>query len=114
MFYAASVHGHRVLGENQILREEGRPCFGGALPDLVSHPQGRGHARLGQGGDRLGARVLYLAFGLDTGFFPVVGYTDDFAAILAAISAVTMHVKPIHREKAAATVARIFGPEDRS
>ena len=47
-------------------------------------------------------------------FFPVIGYTDDFAAILAAISAVAMHVKPVHRKKAADTVARIFGPEERS
>ena len=47
-------------------------------------------------------------------FFPVVGYTDDFAAILTAISAVAMHVKPAHRKKAADTVARIFGPEERS
>jgi uncharacterized membrane protein YkvA (DUF1232 family) len=44
--------------------------------------------------------------------FPVVGYTDDFAAILAAVSAVTMHVKPIHREKAAQTVEKIFGPKE--
>lgn len=44
-------------------------------------------------------------------FFPVVGYTDDFAAILAAIGAVAMHVKPTHRKKAADTVAKIFGPE---
>jgi uncharacterized membrane protein YkvA (DUF1232 family) len=45
-------------------------------------------------------------------FFPVVGYTDDFAAILAAVSAVTMHVKPVHREKAAQTLEKIFGPRD--
>jgi uncharacterized membrane protein YkvA (DUF1232 family) len=43
-------------------------------------------------------------------FFPVVGYTDDFAAIIAAISAVAMHVKPEHRIKAADAVTRIFGP----
>ena len=46
-------------------------------------------------------------------FLPVVGYTDDFAAILAAVSAVTMHVKPVHREKAAKTVEKIFGPKER-
>lgn len=45
-------------------------------------------------------------------FIPVVGYTDDFAALVTALSAVAMHVKPEHRQKARETVEKWFGPGD--
>jgi uncharacterized membrane protein YkvA (DUF1232 family) len=45
-------------------------------------------------------------------FVPVVGFTDDFAALVTALSAVTMHVKPEHRELARQTTEKFFGPSE--
>ena len=40
---------------------------------------------------------------------PFVGYGDDLGALAAALSAVAFYVKPEHRERARAALARWFG-----
>jgi uncharacterized membrane protein YkvA (DUF1232 family) len=45
-------------------------------------------------------------------FVPVIGFTDDFAALVTALSAVAMHIKPEHRRMARETTEKFFGPED--
>lgn len=45
-------------------------------------------------------------------FIPVVGFTDDFAALVTALSAVAMHIKPAHRQLARETADKWFGPQE--
>ena len=45
-------------------------------------------------------------------FIPVVGFTDDFAALVTALSAVAMHIKPTHRQLARETADKWFGPRE--
>ncbi len=40
---------------------------------------------------------------------PVVGYSDDLGALIAALGTVAAYVKDEHKEKAAALVARLLG-----
>ena len=40
---------------------------------------------------------------------PVVGFTDDWAALAGAIAAVSFYVKDEHKEKAAEKVEKLFG-----
>jgi uncharacterized membrane protein YkvA (DUF1232 family) len=42
----------------------------------------------------------------------VVGFTDDFAALVTALSAVAMHIKPAHRQLARETADKWFGPQE--
>lgn len=42
-------------------------------------------------------------------FLPAIGFTDDWGAVLAAIGVVARHIKPAHREKARAQLARLLG-----
>lgn len=53
----------------------------------------------------------YLIFPMDfiPDAIPGVGFTDDWGAIIAAMSSVIAHVKAEHREKAALKVAQLFG-----
>lgn len=44
-------------------------------------------------------------------FIPVVGFTDDFAALVTALSAVAVHIKPVHRQLARETTDKWFGPQ---
>jgi uncharacterized membrane protein YkvA (DUF1232 family) len=37
----------------------------------------------------------------------VIGFTDDAAAVLAAIRLVTAHIRPVHREAARAALSRL-------
>ena len=39
---------------------------------------------------------------------PLVGYTDDLAVLIAATAAVAMHIKQVHRERAAETMKQWF------
>jgi uncharacterized membrane protein YkvA (DUF1232 family) len=45
---------------------------------------------------------------------PVIGYTDDLAALVTALSAVASHVKPEHRRAARETTEKWFGQETES
>lgn len=40
-------------------------------------------------------------------YIPVIGYADDAAVLGAAIKAMSVHIKPEHREAARRTVARL-------
>ncbi len=40
---------------------------------------------------------------------PVVGYSDDLGALVAALGTVSVHVKPEHEAKAKERVRRLFG-----
>ncbi len=45
-------------------------------------------------------------------FVPVVGFTDDIAALVSALGAVVGHIKPEHRQLAQETTDTWFGPRE--
>ena len=58
----------------------------------------------------------YLIFPLDAipDFIPGVGFADDLAALVAALTLLLVHVKPAHRSRAREQVRRWFPKEERS
>lgn len=56
----------------------------------------------------LGAIVYFIVpTGLVPDFLAGIGYGDDASVLFAAISTVRGHIKPAHRERAAAALARL-------
>jgi uncharacterized membrane protein YkvA (DUF1232 family) len=41
-------------------------------------------------------------------FIPIVGFTDDFATIVLALAAVTLHIKDEHKDKATTILSKLF------
>ncbi len=56
----------------------------------------------------LGYLILPIDFIPDA--IPGAGYTDDWGALVAALSTVAAYIKDEHKMKAAAQVSRFFGP----
>lgn len=45
-------------------------------------------------------------------FIPLAGYSDDLTTLVAAIAAVAVHIKQVHREKAQEAAVRWFGSDE--
>jgi len=58
----------------------------------------------------IGALAYFvLPFDAIPDFLPVLGFTDDAAILATAIKLVSSHIRPDHREAAAAALARLRG-----
>ncbi|MBN2529611.1 MAG: DUF1232 domain-containing protein [Deltaproteobacteria bacterium] len=57
--------------------------------------------------------LAYFIFPLDAvpDIIPMVGYTDDFGVLMAALATVAVHIKPEHKERAAHVLEQWFGNE---